>query len=59
MFGTHDRPFFVVTALVLNAAPGVDLTRRLGVRPATQRALKLLTAARFAALAARLAVVQR
>jgi threonine/homoserine/homoserine lactone efflux protein len=25
MFGTHDLPLFIVTALVLNATPGVDL----------------------------------
>ena len=25
MFGTHDLPLFIVTALVLNATPGVDM----------------------------------
>lgn len=30
MFGTHDLPLFIMTALVLNATPGVDMLLTLG-----------------------------
>jgi hypothetical protein len=57
--GTHDLPLVVVTALVLNAAPGANLARRLGVRPAARCELNLRGSSRVAALVARLVRAQR
>jgi hypothetical protein len=59
VLGTHALPLFVVTALVLNAAPGANLARRLGARSAARRELNLLGATLVAAVAVRLAPAER
>jgi threonine/homoserine/homoserine lactone efflux protein len=74
MFGTHDLPLFVVTALVVNATPGADFlytvtrtlrhgwrggVRRFGANATVRRALNLIGATLFASLAVRLAVSER
>ena len=62
MFGARDLPLFIATALVLFLLAVVALAHRarsLGARPSVRRALSLLGASLFAALAGRLALSSR
>ena len=60
MFGAHDLPLFIATALVLNATPGVDLlytvtrTLQFGWRGGVAAALGVATGCAVHALAAAL-----
>jgi len=60
MFGAHDLPLFIATALVLNATPGVDLlytvtrTLQFGWRGGVAAALGIATGCAVHALAAAL-----